>query len=54
MLLRPEMYIGQIEATAHDMWVFDVELQRMKKKTIKYSPALLKVVSFQLLISTLL
>ena len=37
------MYLGQIEPSTIDTWVLDEELMLMRKKSIKYSPALNKV-----------
>ena len=41
ILLRPEMYIGQIQPTISSIWI--VEGKSMTKKDILYSPALLKI-----------
>lgn len=43
VLLRPGMYIGQIEPSTIDTWVFNESTQHMEKRSIHYSPALLKI-----------
>lgn len=43
VLLRPGMYIGSIEPSVSDAWVFDESLHRMVKVSMNYSPALLKI-----------
>lgn len=43
VLLRPGMYIGQTEISTVDTWVYDTSTQRMQKKSVSYSPALLKL-----------
>lgn len=37
------MYVGQVEIATTETWVFDKEKKMMKKETIRYSPALLKI-----------
>lgn len=44
ILLRPDSYIGSIEAEEQEMWVFDSEEDTIKKKKIKYVPGLYKIV----------
>ncbi|KAI8997263.1 DNA topoisomerase [Pilobolus umbonatus] len=44
ILLRPDTYIGSVEAEEQDMWVFDTEQDRILKKKIKYVPGLYKIV----------
>ena len=41
------MYIGQIEATLSDTWVFNEELNTMQRKHVTFSPALIKVRLFK-------
>lgn len=47
VLLRPGMYVGQVECTKADVWVFDPKKNngngQMLKKKVEYSPALLKI-----------
>lgn len=43
ILLRPGMYVGQVEAEVMDTWVFNPNLKAMQKESITYSPALLKI-----------
>jgi DNA gyrase/topoisomerase IV subunit B len=43
VLLRPDTYIGDIEATTEDMWIYNSEQNRMIKKNITYTPGFLKV-----------
>lgn len=43
VLLRPGMYVGQVEPMSVGTWIYDSNVQRMVKKTISYSPALIKV-----------
>lgn len=43
VLLRPGMYIGQIEPSSMDTWVYNKTSGRMEKESLSYSPALLKV-----------
>jgi DNA topoisomerase-2 len=43
VLLRPGMYVGQVESVATEMWLYDSELGRMVKRPTTYSPALLKL-----------
>jgi DNA topoisomerase-2 len=44
ILLRPDTYIGSIEAEEQEMWVFDSEDDMIKRKKIKYVPGLYKIV----------
>lgn len=44
ILLRPDTYIGSIEAEEQEMYIFDTEEDRIKKKKIKYVPGLYKIV----------
>lgn len=44
ILLRPDTYIGSIEAEEQEMWIFDSEDETIKKKKIKYVPGLYKIV----------
>lgn len=43
VLLRPGMYVGQIEIDQTETWVYNKEKGCMNKETLKYSPALLKI-----------
>ncbi len=43
VLLRPGMYIGQVEPSTSEMWVYDAENTAMTKEQVSYSPALLKI-----------
>ena len=40
---RPEMYMGEIQPSDMDAWVMDDDVKLMKKKSVRYSPALNKV-----------
>lgn len=44
ILLRPDTYIGSIEAEEQEMWVFDSDEDVIKRKKIKYVPGLYKIV----------
>lgn len=44
ILLRPDTYVGSIEAEEQEMWIFDNEESIIKKKKIKYVPGLYKIV----------
>ena len=46
VLLRPGMYIGEIEIKTADTWVYNAESKLMEKKSLTYSPGLLKVFIF--------
>ncbi|XP_055328560.1 DNA topoisomerase 2-alpha-like [Paramacrobiotus metropolitanus] len=43
ILLRPDTYIGSIEAVTQDMWVFDTEQKKMVFREIKFVPGLYKI-----------
>ena len=43
VLLRPEMYIGQIASTSIETWKYSEDLNCMENAEIVYSPALLKI-----------
>lgn len=43
VLLRSNMYIGEVSADNCDTWVFDDESKSMIKKTVKYIPGLYKI-----------
>jgi DNA topoisomerase-2 len=43
ILHTPNMYVGSVESTTDDMYVFDEESQQIVKKRIKYVPGLYKV-----------
>jgi DNA topoisomerase-2 len=43
VLLRPDTYIGSVEFVQQEMWVWDVDRNKMLKKEIKYVPGLFKI-----------
>ena len=43
VLLRPDTYIGDIEPTSEDMWVYSSDDKRMVKQKITYTPGFFKV-----------
>lgn len=43
ILLRPDTYIGSVERLEQEMWVWNLETERMEKKNIKYVPGLFKI-----------
>jgi DNA topoisomerase-2 len=43
ILLRPGMYVGEIESKQTEIWVYDDNLKKMMKTPLIYSPALIKV-----------
>jgi len=43
VLLRPGMYVGQMESSVTDTWVYDAASKQMQKRSVHYSPALLKI-----------
>ena len=43
VLLRPGMYIGEVEFKTSETWVYNDGLKCMEKSTLTYSPALIKV-----------
>ena len=43
VLLRPGMYIGSVELTELETWVYDSVHSKMEKKMLTVSPALIKV-----------
>ena len=43
VLLRPGMYIGQIDPVVTDTWIYNKSTSSMKKTSLNYSPALLKI-----------
>lgn len=45
VLLRPSMYIGEVEFKTSDTWIYNDDLKCMEKTTLTYSPALIKVVA---------
>lgn len=44
ILLRPDTYVGSIEAEEQEVWIFDSEENIIKKKKISYVPGLYKIV----------
>eukprot|EP00928_Gymnodinium_smaydae_P069983 TRINITY_DN53940_c0_g1_i1.p1 TRINITY_DN53940_c0_g1~~TRINITY_DN53940_c0_g1_i1.p1 ORF type:complete len:1309 (-),score=272.18 TRINITY_DN53940_c0_g1_i1:634-4497(-) len=43
ILLRPDTYVGSIEAQAQELWVFDSVQSRMVHRKVTYVPALYKI-----------
>lgn len=43
ILLRPDTYVGSIEAQSQELWVFDSVQSRMVYRKISYVPALYKI-----------
>ena len=43
VLLRPGMYIGEVETKSAETWVYSQECNRMEKELLTYSPAMIKV-----------
>lgn len=43
ILLRPGMYVGSVEWTSAEHWVYDIDNKRMIKRSVMVSPALLKI-----------
>ena len=43
VLLRPDTYIGDIEKTNEQMYVYDQEFSNISKNNISYVPGLLKI-----------
>jgi DNA topoisomerase-2 len=43
VLLRPDTYVGDIEPTEEEMWVFSEEKKYLEKKKITYVPGLYKI-----------
>ena len=43
VLLRPGMYIGQVELVTTETWLYNTKEKKMIKEHIQYSPALLKI-----------
>lgn len=43
VLLRPDTYIGSIEFSQQEMWIWDMEIEKMVKKEIKFVPGLFKI-----------
>lgn len=44
ILLRPEMYVGQITPSLLNTWIYNEELNKMEKANVYFSPALVKVI----------
>ena len=42
-LLRPDMYIGTVEASMQAMWILDEETNKFTKSDIQFSPGLYKI-----------
>ena len=42
-MLRPDMYVGSVEATKEKLWVFDGEQQKLVNREIEFIPALFKI-----------
>jgi hypothetical protein len=43
ILMRPDTYIGSIEPLTQEMWIWDLEADKMTKKEITYVPGLYKI-----------
>lgn len=43
ILLRPDTYIGSVEKTTGNMWIYDTESEMMIQKEIEYVPGLYKI-----------
>ena len=43
ILLRPDTYVGSIEETTKQMWVFDGDLEAIVCKNITFVPGLYKI-----------
>ena len=43
ILLRPDTYIGSVEMLEQEMWIWDMENEKMIKKEIKFVPGLYKI-----------
>lgn len=43
ILLRPDTYIGSVEFTTEQMWIFDPETDRIVQKEISFVPGLYKI-----------
>ena len=43
ILLRPDTYIGSVEVLQQEMWIWDFENEKMKKKEISFVPGLYKI-----------
>jgi len=43
VLVRSDTYVGSIECTDEDHWIYDEEKNKIKKKTIKFTPGFLKI-----------
>ncbi|KAJ1805457.1 DNA topoisomerase 2-beta, partial [Coemansia sp. RSA 2598] len=44
VLLRPDTYIGSVEPIEEELWVMDLEKNRMVQRKIKFTPGLYKIV----------
>jgi len=43
VLVRSDTYVGSIECTDEEHWIYDEENNKMKKKIIKFTPGFLKI-----------
>lgn len=43
ILVRPDTYIGSVERTEQQMWVYNKELQQMENRKVSYVPGLYKI-----------
>jgi DNA topoisomerase II len=43
ILLRPDTYVGSIEVCQQEMWIWDMNNEKMLKKEISYVPGLYKI-----------
>ncbi|CAG8462855.1 12168_t:CDS:10, partial [Ambispora leptoticha] len=44
ILLRPDSYIGSVEATTQPLWIFDSETNKLAYKEVKYVPGFYKII----------
>ena len=43
MLLRPDTYVGSVDAVTKDMWVWDAKQEKIVNRSISYVPGLFKI-----------
>ena len=48
ILLRPDSYVGSIEADEQPMWIMPKGEEKFREKTIKYVPGLYKIFGKQI------
>ncbi|CAG8545915.1 9807_t:CDS:10, partial [Ambispora gerdemannii] len=44
ILLRPDSYIGSVEATTQSLWIFDSETSKLEYKDVTYVPGFYKII----------